>query len=113
MLLNEANTWLEKPITEEELDSIHMIYCLLDLSKEQFCKIVDAIGVEALADKKEHYYRLHTGEQLLKSKENHEKKKKEVAELDARMKQLEEQRKEAIATVAAYEQAQENSWIKK
>lgn len=114
MLLHEANSRLKKEITVEQLDNIHMLYCILNfLDKDDFCKIVDALGVEKLEEGADTYSRLFKAENLLKAKEHHEKKKKEVVELDARMKQLAEERKEALESVAKYEQEQENNWIKK
>ncbi|MFI3254398.1 MAG: hypothetical protein R3Y63_08715 [Eubacteriales bacterium] len=71
MQLHEANKRLKTKISEEELWSIHEIYCLMDFTKDEFCKIVDTLGVEVLASKKEHFARLAKAEQMLKAKERH------------------------------------------
>ena len=47
MLLEEAQARLKKSaINTEQLDAISPIYCLLDFDKDDFCKLVDAIGLE-------------------------------------------------------------------
>jgi tRNA uridine 5-carbamoylmethylation protein Kti12 len=48
MLLQEANDRLKAKITGEQLDVIHPLYAVLDFSKDDFCKMVDAIGIDKL-----------------------------------------------------------------
>lgn len=49
MMLHEAQERLKKTtITEEQLWGLNSLYILLDLDKDDFCKIVDAVGIEKL-----------------------------------------------------------------
>jgi len=48
MMLDEANKRLKNEITEEQLWGINSLYILLDLHKDDFCKIVDLVGIEKL-----------------------------------------------------------------
>ncbi len=112
MQLHEANARLKKEITVEELDNIHMLYCILDfMDKDDFCKMVDAVGIEKLVEGKGTYDRLFEAEKLLNAKRNHEKKKNEVAELDLHIKELTRQRKAALEEITEYEQEQEKNQI--
>lgn len=113
MQLHEANARLKNPITDEQLCDIHMLCCLMDfMDKDDFCKMVDAVGVEKLVEGKTTCDRLFEGEKLLKAKKNHEKKKNEVLELDAKLAELTHQRKNVLRDIAEYEHAQERDWIK-
>lgn len=103
MLLHEANARLKTEITGEQLDKIHMVYCLLDLEKDDFCKIVDAVGVDTLMAKTERYNRLHQGKILLDAKEKHERNKKSMQTLDMEMEALETKRKQIAQDMERYE----------
>lgn len=92
MLLKEANARLKTPITLEELGDIHTLYCLLDLSKDDFCKIVDVLGVDVLANHKERYENLRQGQILMKEKIDYENRKKAISAIDEEFKALTEKR---------------------
>lgn len=90
MMLEEANARLKKEkITEEQLWGINSLYILLDLDKDDFCKIVDAVGVEKLLKKQIHYERLDRAEQELAAKERFLKAKSRLEELENEKQQLE------------------------
>lgn len=48
MMVHEANRYLKKEITVEQLNKIHSLYVVLDLDKKEFCRIVDKVGIENL-----------------------------------------------------------------
>jgi hypothetical protein len=90
MMLEEANARLKKEkITEEQLWGINSLYILLDLDKDDFCKIVDAVGVEKLLKKQIHYERIDRAEQELAAKERFLKAKSRLEELENEKQQLE------------------------
>lgn len=90
MLLEEAQVRLKKTtITEEQLWGINSLYILLDLDKDDFCKIVDAVGLETLLKKQKHYVRLDKAEQELAAKERYLKAKRRLAELEEEKVHLE------------------------
>ncbi len=89
-MLHEANERLRKTqITEEQLWGLNSLYILLDLDKDDFCKIVDAVGIEPLLKKQSHYERLDQAEQELTAKERYLKAKNRLAELEAEKQDLE------------------------
>lgn len=90
MMLHEANERLKKvKITEEQLWSLNSLYILLDLDKDDFCKIVDVVGLEKLLKKQNHYERLDRAEQELTAKERYLKAKSRLTELEAEKQDLE------------------------
>ena len=90
MMLEEANARLKKEkITEEQLWGINSLYILLDLDKDDFCKIVDAVGIEKLLKNQIHYERLDRAEQELAAKERFLKAKSRLEELENEKQQLE------------------------
>lgn len=90
MMLEEANARLKKTkITEEQLWGINSLYILLDLDKDDFCKIVDLVGIETLLKKRSHYERLDKAEQELTEKERYLKAKSRLEELETEKQQLE------------------------
>lgn len=91
MMLEEANARLKKTkITEEQLWGLNSLYILLDLHKDDFCKIVDAVGVETLLTKETHYSRLEQAENELAAKERYLKAKSRLEELADEKLQLEQ-----------------------
>lgn len=90
MMLHEANERLKKTqITEEQLWGLNSLYILLDLHKDDFCKIVDAVGLDKLLKKQSHYERLDQAEQELTAKEKYMKAKNRLTELEAEKQDLE------------------------
>lgn len=45
MTLQEVNSRLNKAITEEQFNIVHPLSVMLDLDKDEFCCIIDAIGI--------------------------------------------------------------------
>lgn len=90
MMLHEANERLKKTkITEEQLWGLNSLYILLDLEKDDFCKIVDTVGLDKLLKKQSHYERLDEAEQELAAKERYLKAKNRLEELEAEKQDLE------------------------
>jgi hypothetical protein len=80
-MLDEANARLKRKVTPEELDKMNAAYVVMDLDKDDFCKIVDAIGVEKLIEKQEWYERLLKAEEELKEREIYEQALKQKKRL--------------------------------
>lgn len=90
MMLEEVNARLKKgKITEEQLWGLNSLYILLDLHKDDFCKIVDAVGLETLLKKQGHYDRIDRAEQELAAKGKYFSAKLRLVELEAEKEQLE------------------------
>jgi len=90
MMLHEANERLKKSkITEEQLWGLNSLYILLDLDKDDFCKIVDAVGVDKLIKKQSRYERLDKAEQELAAKEKYLDAKNRLEELESEKQDLE------------------------
>lgn len=89
MMLEEANARLKTKITEEQLWGLNSLYILLDLDKDDFCKIVDVIGLEKLLKKRTQYERVDQAEQELTAKERYLKAKNRLNELEAERQNLE------------------------
>ena len=71
MMLEEAQARLkkEKITTQDQLWAINSLYILLDLHKDDFCKIIDTVGLETILKKQRHYDRLIQAEEELSAKE--------------------------------------------
>ena len=88
MNLQEANMRLKKKIDEDQLEGLTSLYLLLDLDKDDFCKIVDTIGAKKLLNKRNHYDRLDRAERDLAAKERYLKAKTRLADLEVEKKEL-------------------------
>lgn len=90
MMLHEANARLKTvKINEDQLDRLNSLYILLDLDKDDFCKIVDAVGVDKLLSKQNRYDRLDRAEQELTAKEKYIKAKNRLEEIEIEKQSLE------------------------
>lgn len=97
MTLQELNDRLTTAqITNEQLWQINDLYILLDLHKDDFAKIVDAVGVEKLIEKQAHYTKANKAMDMLAAKEHYEAAKRRRKEIEAELKRLNED-------IAAYE----------
>lgn len=91
MLLEEANKRLKKTqITQEQLWQINSIYCILNLDKDDFCKIVDLVGLDKLIAQQSRYERFDKAEQELSAKERYQKALKRLSDLESEKRELEE-----------------------
>lgn len=90
MTLNEANERLEKSITEDQLWGLNSLYLLLDLHKDDFCKVVNTVGVETLLNKQSYYERLELAEKELAAKERYLRAKSRLEELKMEKDDLEQ-----------------------
>jgi hypothetical protein len=89
-MLEEARDRLEdKTITEEQLWQLTPIYCLLDFHKDDFCKLVNAIGIDKWLDKTRHWERLDRAEQDLTNKERYLNARSRLSEIEAERIDLE------------------------
>jgi len=66
------------------------LYILLDLHKDDFCKIIDAVGLETLIKKQKHYDRLDRAERELAAKERYLQAKARLEEIEAEKASLEQ-----------------------
>ena len=89
MMLCEANERLKTvQINEEQLWALNSLYLLLDLDKDDFCKIVDLIGVEKLTAKRGQYDRLRRADEMLTARERYDDAKRRLEELDRERERL-------------------------
>lgn len=82
MMLEEANARLKKPITEEQLQQIGQIYALLAFDKEDFCKLIDAIGIDKWTLREERWEYLDKAERELAAKNRYLDAKRRLEELE-------------------------------
>ena len=92
MMLEEAQDRLkkEKITTQDQLWAINSLYILLDLHKDDFCKIIDTVGLETLMKKQRHYDRLIQAGEELAAKERYLQAKIRLEELGTEKARLEE-----------------------
>lgn len=91
MNLEEAQARLKKTeINEEQLWGLNSLYILLDLHKDDFCKIVDVVGLETLLKKQKHYDRLDQAERELAAKERYLQARARLKELETEKSSLEQ-----------------------
>jgi len=91
MMLEEAQARLKKTkINQEQLWALNSLYILLDLHKDDFCKIIDTVGLETLLKKKSHYDRLDKAERELTAKERYLQAKARLQELESERASLEQ-----------------------
>lgn len=90
MNLEEAQARLKKTeITAEQLDAIAPIYCLLDFSKDDFCKLVDAIGIDKWVDKQTYFQELSSAWDSQLAKKRYLAAKQRLSDLEAERYDLE------------------------
>jgi hypothetical protein len=91
MMLEEADARLKKTkINQEQLWALNSLYILLDLHKDDFCKILDTVGLEVLLKKQRHYDRLIQAENELAAKEEYLQAKTRLEELETEKSRLEQ-----------------------
>lgn len=90
MMLEEAQARLkETEINQEQLWQLNSLYILLDLHKDDFCKIIDLVGLDNLLKKQSHYDRLLKAEEELSAKERYWQAKERLERLEAEKEGLE------------------------
>ena len=92
MMLEEVQARLkkEKITTQDQLWAINSLYILLDLHKDDFCKIIDTVGLETILKKQRHYDRLIQAENELAAKEKYLQAKARLEELENEKAHLEQ-----------------------
>ena len=91
MLLEEAQARLKKTeINQDQLWKLNSLYILLDLDKDDFCKIVDTVGLEKILAKQKRYDRLDQAEQELAAKERYLQAKARLEEMEFEKVQLDQ-----------------------
>ncbi len=89
-MLEEVNVRLKKnKIDENQLWGINSLYILLDLNKDDFCKIIDMVGLDIILNKQKHYDRLIQAEEELTIKERYLQAKARLIELENEKSNLE------------------------
>lgn len=89
MMLEEANARLKNKITTDQLWGLNSLYLLLDLDKDDFCKVIDILGIEKLLSKQNHYDRIDKAEKEFSAKEKYLKAKHRLWELSGEQQDLE------------------------
>lgn len=90
MMLEEANARLKKAkINEEQLEALNSLYILIDIDKNDFCKIIDTVGLETLLNKQKRYDRIMKAEEELTAKERYLQAKSRLEELENEKSSLE------------------------
>lgn len=92
MMLEEAQARLKKTeiTTQEQLWQISPIYCLLGFDKDDFCKLVDTLGIEKWTAKAATWERLDRAERELAAKERYLTAKARLEELAIEKEGLEQ-----------------------
>lgn len=91
MLLEEAQARLKKTAKNtEQLDAISPIYCLLGFDKDDFCKLVDTIGLDKWLDKAGRWEQLDRAERDLSAKERYVSARARLEEIETERAALEE-----------------------
>ena len=93
MMLEEAQGLLkkEKITTQDQLWGVNALYLLLDLPKETFCKIIDAVGLDTLLNKRSRYDRLLRAEDELFLRERYVRACEKLKALDIERETLKEE----------------------
>lgn len=90
MNLEEANDRLMTKINQDQLWSLNALYILLDLHKDDFCKIVNVVGLDALLKKQKYYEWLDQAREELDAKERYLKAKVRLEDLEIEKSNLEQ-----------------------
>jgi hypothetical protein len=77
-----------KVTTNDEVMAVSPIYCLLNFDKDDFCKLVDAIGLEKWVEAKARWEWLCEAEGMYEAKRRYEKNKARYMDLQAEQEQL-------------------------
>ena len=80
-----------KVTSQDEVWAVSPIYCLLNFHKEDFCKLVDAIGLEKWVEAANRWKRLDMAEQMLTQKESYERNKARLYDINQERERLAEQ----------------------
>jgi len=86
-----------KVSTQDELGAVSPIYCLLNFHKDDFCKLIDAIGLEKWVEAADRWKRLDRAEQEYTAKQNYLQNK-------ARLEELKREQETLYEMVGQYEQ---------
>ncbi len=92
MMLEEMQARCKKAkvTTQDELWAVSPIYCLLNFDKDDFCKLVDAIGLEKWVGAKERWERLAKAEEELSGKERYVREKRRLEDIEREAEALRE-----------------------
>ena len=91
MTRQELNERLEnEQVTETQLWQLNNLYLLLDLDKDDFAKIVDAVGVKKLIERERYYNRALQALDELEARERYQENKRRRTQLEAELENLNE-----------------------
>lgn len=92
MMLDEMQALCKKEnvTSQDEVWAVSPIYCLLNFDKADFCKLVDAIGLEKWVEAKSRWERLAEAEEMLSAKEAYVRNKARLEEVTHEQAKLQE-----------------------
>ncbi|MDR0884608.1 MAG: hypothetical protein LBN05_08400 [Oscillospiraceae bacterium] len=91
MTLQEANDRLKKAkISEGQLWALIPLYLTLDLHKDDFCKIIDAVGLDTLLSRSGRWERLAKADADFTTKECYLRARARLQEIDREREELAE-----------------------
>lgn len=101
MTLEEMQTRCKKAniTNQDEVWAVSPIYCLLNFDKDDFCKLIDAIGLEKWVEARERWERLAKAEEEHTAKERHKRAKRRLEEISREADDLRDR-------IRAYEELQ-------
>lgn len=97
MELKYVNDRLKSKITETHLYQLEILHNLLGLDTDDFCKMIDAVGVEKLLAKEERYNMLYHAKAEMKLKLRY-------LEAKERLREMEKERADLQAFVDEYKE---------
>ena len=105
MTRQELNERLEnEQVTETQLWQLTNLYILFDLDKDDFAKIVDAVGVNKLIARESHYNRALQALDELEARERYNENKRRRDQIKADIATLNESLATLNESIAAYEE---------
>ena len=105
MNLQEANARLKNKINQDQLWSLNSLCILLDLDKDDVCKVADAVGVEKLIDRQVLYDKYFIAISDYEKRQKAERIKARLHEIETGLMELESEKKELEAWYSAYAEA--------
>jgi len=71
----QARCKLAQVTKQSDVDAVGPLYWLLDLHKDDFCKLVDAVGLDKLVKVRERWERLARAYEAMATRETYERNK--------------------------------------
>ncbi len=90
-------------ITESDVWAVSPIYCLLNFDKDDFCKLIDAIGLDKWTAAANRWKRLDKADQMLQNFEQYERNRERLEAIERERESLEQERERLQNSIAHYE----------